>query len=176
VKKQGFKKKIRRKRREHMVRWYYQSIFDELEEMKNYRESLSRQMYETNPRVLLPAPALPAIKMLPPQRTGLRVDIADGDREVIVTADILPGFSKKNISLTLISPHTLEISCERRDEKQEEKEGYFLQERGFGFMTRVIPLPWPVSEEGSRASFKDGVLEVHLKKSEKETKGKIPVS
>jgi HSP20 family protein len=159
-----------------MIRWYYQSVFDELEDMKKYMESLSRQMYDTSPMALLPAPVSPAIKMLPAQRTGLRVDVADTGREVVVTADILPGVSKKNISLTLISPHALEISCERRDENQEEKEGYFLQERGFGFMTRVIPLPWPVSEEGSRASFKDGVLEVHLKKSEKEIPGKIPVS
>lgn len=158
-----------------MVRWYYQSIFDELEEMRKYMESLSRQMYETNPMVLLPGPAEPGTKMLPAQRAGLRVDVADTDREVVVTADMIPGVSKKDITLILISPRALEISCERRDENQEEKEGYFLRERRFGCMTRIIPLPRAVSEEGSSASFKDGVLEVHLKKSETETKGKISI-
>jgi HSP20 family protein len=156
-----------------MVRSYYRSIFDELEDMRNYMESLSRQMYDTSPMVLLPGPALP--RMLPAQRAGLRVDVADTDREVVVTADMIPGVLKKDIMLTLISPRTLEISCERRDENQEEKEGYFLWERRFGCMTRIIPLPRAVSEDGSSASFKEGVLEVHLKKSEQETKGKISI-
>jgi HSP20 family protein len=157
-----------------MVRWYYQSVFDELEEMRTYMESLSRQMYDTSPMVLLPGP--PGTRLLSAQRTGLRVDIADTGREVVVTADMIPGIAKTDITLTLPGPRTLEISCECRDGSQEEKEGCFLQERRFGYMTRVITLPRPVSEEGSSASFKDGVLEVHLKISEKEKKGKIPVS
>jgi HSP20 family protein len=159
-----------------MVRWYYQSIFDELEEMRKYMESLSRQMYETSPMVLLPGPAEPGTKMLPAHRAGLRVDVTDKDREVVVTADMIPGVSKKDIALTLITPRALEISCERRDENREEKEGYFMRERSFGSMTRIIPLPGAVSEEGSSASFKDGVLEVHLKKTEMETKGKITIT
>ena len=158
-----------------MVRWYYRSIFDELEDMRKYMESLSRQMYDTSPIVLLPGPALPTTKMLPAQGEGLRVDVADTDREVVVTADMIPGVLKEDITLTLISPRALEISCERSDENQEESEGYFIRERRFGCMTRIIPLPNPVSDDGSSASFKDGVLEIHLKKSEPKTKGKIPV-
>jgi len=157
-----------------VVRWYYQSVFDELEEMRTYMESLSRQMYDTSPMVLLPGP--PGTRLLPAQRTGLRLDVTDTGREVVVTADMIPGISRKDIALTLTNPRTLEISCECRDGNQDEKEGCFLRERRFGYMTRVITLPRPVSEEGSSASFKDGVLEVHLTISEKETKGKIPVS
>jgi HSP20 family protein len=159
-----------------MVRWYYQSVFDELEEMRTYMESLSRQMYGTSPMVLLPGPTGPGTKLLPAQRTGLRFDVVDTGREVVVTADMIPGVFKKDITLTLISPRTLEISCECRDGNKEEKEGCFLREHRFEYMTRVITLPRPVSEEGSSATFKDGVLEVHLKISEKEIKGKIPVS
>jgi len=159
-----------------MARWYYPSVFDELEEMKKYMELLSRQMYETSPMVLLPRPVVPEIRMLPALRSGLRVDVTDTGGEIVVTADIISGVSKNEISLTLINPRTLEISCERKDELQEEKEGCYLQERRFGYMTRVITLPRPVSEERSSASFRDGVLEVHLKKSEKETKEKIPIT
>ena len=124
-----------------MVRWYYQSIFDELEDMRKYMESLSRQMYETSPTALLSGPAEPATKMLPAHRAGLRVDVTDTDKEVVVIADMIPGVSKKDITLTLITPQALEISCERREDKQEENEGYFLRERRFGCVTRVIPLP-----------------------------------
>jgi HSP20 family protein len=158
-----------------MVQWYYQSIFDELEDMRKYMESLSRQMYETSPTVLLPGPNEPGTKMLPAHRAGLRVTVADTGTEVVVTADMIPGISRRDISLSLISAQALEISCERKEENQEENEGYFLQERRFGSMIRVFPLPAPVSEEGSSASFKNGVLEVHLKKSAREEKGKIPI-
>ncbi|WP_321508586.1 Hsp20/alpha crystallin family protein [uncultured Methanoregula sp.] len=161
-----------------MVRWYYKSIYDELDELRKYMESLSREMYDTSPIVLLPGPALPTTRMLPAQRDVLRVlhvDVANTDREVIVTADMIPGVLKKDIALTLINPVTLEISCECRDEKQEEKDGYFLWQRRLGSMTRIIPLPRAVSEDGSSASFREGVLEVHLKKSGLEKKGKIPV-
>jgi HSP20 family protein len=159
-----------------MVQWYYQSVFDELEEMRTYMESLSRQMYGTSPILLLPGPIGPGTKLLPVQRAGFRVDVDDTGREVVVTADMIPGISKKDITLTLINPYMLQISCERRDANQEEKEGYSLQERRSGSMIRVIPLPRPVSEEGASATFKDGVLEVNLKKSDRETKGKIPIS
>jgi len=158
-----------------MVRWYYQSIFDELEDMKKYMESLSRQMYETSPTALLSGPGDPATKMLPALRAGLRVDVADADKEVVVTADLIPGVSKKDITISLVNPQALEISCERRDEDQEEKRGYFMRERRFGSMTRIVPLPRPVTEEGSRASLKNGVLEVHLKKATKESKGTISI-
>ena len=158
-----------------MVRWYYQSIFDELEDMRKYMESLSRQMYGVSPTALLPGPAEHATKMLPAHRAGLRVDVTDTEKEVVVTADMIPGVSKKDITLTLITPQALEISCERKEEKQDENEGYFLRERRFGCVTRVIPLPRPVLEEGSRALFKNGVLEVHLKKSSKELKGIISI-
>jgi HSP20 family protein len=158
-----------------MPRWYYQSVFDELEAMRKYVESLSRQMYETNPPLLLPGPGEPVTKMLPAQRAGMRVDVAESDKEVVVTADVMPGISKKDILLTLISPQALEISCERREEKQEEKEGLFLRECRFGSMTRVVPLPSAVSEEGASASFRNGALEIHLKKSPREMRGKISI-
>jgi HSP20 family protein len=158
-----------------MVRWYYRSLFDELEDMRNYMESLSRQMYDTGPVALLPGTGNSAAKMLPAPRTSFNVDVSEKDDEVVVTADMIPGVSKKDISLDLLNPQALGISCERRDEKKEEKEGYYLRERSFGSMTRIVPLPKPVTEDGSSSTFKNGILEVHLKKATKESRGKIPV-
>ena len=126
-------------------------------------ESLSRQMYDTSPMVLLPAPRSPEIKMLPAQRTGLRVDVTDAGKEIVVTADIIPGVSGKDISLTLISPHALEISYERRDELQEKEEGCFLQERRFGSMIRIIPLPARFLKRDPVPYSKTGCLKYTLK-------------
>jgi len=138
-------------------------------------ESLSRQLYDTSPVALLPATGEPTTKMLPAQRTSFHVDVSEKDDEVVVTADMIPGVTKKDITLDLISPQALEISCERKEEKREEKEGYFMRERSFGSMTRIVPLPKTVTEEGSSATFKNGILEVHLKKMIKEARGKISI-
>jgi HSP20 family protein len=159
-----------------MVRWYYRSVFDELEEMRKYMEALSQQMYDTSPVALLPGSAESGTRMLPATRAAnLRVDVTETDKEVVVTADMIPGVSKKDITLDLVNPQALEISCERRDEKKEENEGYYMRERTFGSMTRVVPLPKPVTEDGSSSTFKNGVLEVHLKKTTKEPRGKIAI-
>jgi HSP20 family protein len=156
-----------------MVRWYYKSIFDELEEMRNYMEALFHQIYETNPTALLPSAKESA--MLPVQKARLRVDVIEQGDEVVITADLTPGVTKNDITLDLITPQALQISWERKEEKKEETEGYYLRERSFGSMTRIVPLPVPVTEEKATATVKNGVLEVHLKKTTKGPKGKIPI-
>jgi len=157
-----------------VVRWYYRSVFDELEEMKQYIDSLFHQIYETNPRALLPAAHNPATKLLPDQRSDFRVEVTEEGDAVIVTADLIFGISKKDISLSLINPQALEISCERTEEKKEERTGYYRHERSFGSMTRFIPLPKAVTEVGSKATFRNGVLEVRLRKSS-DMKGRITI-
>ena len=157
-----------------MDRVYYRSIFDELEDMKAYVDSLFRQVAEPAKTALLPA-AGEKTRMLPALRGNLRVDVVEHDDEVVITADMIPGVSKKDIIIDLINPQALEISCERKEEKKEEKEGYYMRERSFGSMSRIIPLPREVTEEGSTATFRNGVLEVHLKKSTKVPKTKIVV-
>ncbi|MFY9749541.1 MAG: Hsp20/alpha crystallin family protein [Methanoregula sp.] len=158
-----------------MVRWYYRSVFDEIEDMRKYMEALSREIYSTSPVALLPAAGGPGNKMLPAQRPDFHVDVTEKDDEVVVTADMIPGVGKKDISLDLVTPQALEISCEREGEKKDEKEGYYLRERCFGSITRIVPLPKPVTDNASSATFKNSVLEIHLKKLTKEPKGKISI-
>jgi len=100
---------------------------------------------------------------LPAVRGEFRVDVRDHEDEIIVVAD-LPGCEKEDVHLRLISPDLLQISCERRLEKEEEEVGYYIRERSFGAMRRTIALPADVTEEGASATFKNGVLEAHLKK------------
>ncbi len=154
-----------------MDRWYYRSVFDEIEDMRKYMEALSREIYATSPVALLPAAGRPVNKMLLAQRPDFHVDVTEKDDEVVVTADMIPGVGKKDISLDLVTPQALEISCEREDEKKDKKEGYYLRERSFGSMTRIVPLPKPVTENAASATFKNSVLEIHLKKITKEPRG-----
>jgi HSP20 family protein len=159
-----------------MVTWYYRSVFDELEDMRNYLEALNRQIYGTTPAVLLPAASGgSAIKMLPVQPTTLPTDVFENDNEVVIATMVIAGITKKDIALDLINPHTLEISCEQTDETTKVNEEYYQREHSIRSMRRIVPLPEPVTEEGSSATFKDGVLEVHLKKITKGSRGKISV-
>ena len=158
-----------------MVKWYYRSVFDELEDMRKYLEGLNRQIYGTNPAALLPAAGGSARKMLPVQPTTHHAAVSENDDEVVITAGMIAGITKKDIALDLIDPRTLEITCERKDVVTDENGRYCLRERTFESMTQLVSLPKPVTDEGSSATFRDGVLEVHLKKIAKESRGKIPV-
>lgn len=122
---------------------------------------------------MLPAGGI-ADRMLPALRGEFRVDIREHEDEVLVVAD-LPGVEKSDVSLTLVNPRTLEISSDRKTEQEEKSEGYYVRERRFGTMSRIVTLPNDVTDEGARATFKNGVLEVRLKKISLERGASIPV-
>jgi len=82
-----------------------------------------------------------------------------GDR-FIVRAE-LPGLRKEDVEVEL-TDEALTIRGERREEHQEEREGYYHSEREYGQFHRTIPLPEGVIGESANASFHDGVLEVTM--------------
>lgn len=113
-------------------------------------------------------------RMLPALRGEFRVDIRDHDDEIIVVAD-LPGIEKDDVSLNLINPSTLEITSEKETDREEKDEGYYMRERISGSMSRIVTLPASVTDEGVKASFKNGVLEVRFKKSPEERGTRIKI-
>jgi HSP20 family protein len=82
-----------------------------------------------------------------------------GDR-FIVRAD-LPGVKKDDLEVNL-TDDAITIQGERREEHQEEHEGYWRSEREYGQFHRTIPLPEGVIAESAQATFRDGVLEVAM--------------
>lgn len=127
---------------------------------------------------LMTSPLLPpetfVERIIPTLLGELRVDVAEQESEVIVVAD-LPGVEKENVEISLVNPRTLEIRCERKHEKEQEGEGYYMRERRSGTISRVIPLPCEVSDDGASATFRNGVLEVHFKKIKNERSAKIKI-
>lgn len=93
---------------------------------------------------------------------------------MIVVAD-LPGVDKEDMSLRLANPRALEISCERKSKREEKDKGYYVRELVAGSMQRVVVLPAEVTEDDAKASFKNGVLEVQLKKSTIIPKSRIEI-
>ena len=142
-------------------RYPFDSMWRDMEDMRAELENLFQQTYSGGK--LLP-PGGVGDRMLPAIRGEFRIDVREHDDEVIVVAD-LPGVEKEDVSLQLVSPRALEVSCERRGEKEEKSEGYYMRERVYGTMRRIVAMPVDVTENDSNASFRNGVLEVRLKKT-----------
>jgi HSP20 family protein len=97
------------------------------------------------------------------------VDMIDHDDEIVLRAD-LPGLDEKDIEVT-VQDGTLAIRGQRKEETEEKKEDYYYSERSYGAFARTLTLPATVEADKVKATFKKGVLEVHLPKA-KEAKGK----
>ena len=82
-----------------------------------------------------------------------------GDK-LVVRAD-LPGLNKDDVKVE-IENGVLSISGERREQHEEDRDGYYRSERSYGQFYRALPMPEGVSDEQCEATFKDGVLEVTL--------------
>jgi HSP20 family protein len=91
------------------------------------------------------------------------VDMREEKDEIVVKAD-LPGLDDKDIQVT-VQDGTLTIRGERKEEKEEKGEEYYYAERAYGAFVRSLPLPAGVEADKVKATFKKGVLEVHLPKA-----------
>ncbi len=93
------------------------------------------------------------------------VDISETDTEYQIKAEI-PEVKKNDVKISL-EEGILTIQGERKHEKEEKKNKYHKVERCFGSFTRSFSLPNNVDEEKISAEFKNGILLLHLAKSEK---------
>jgi len=90
------------------------------------------------------------------------VDISEKNGQYELTAE-LPGLDPENVEVKLAHGR-LTIKGEKKEEKQEEKEGYYLSERRFGSFQRSFSIPDGVDVDQVAASFKHGVLTVTMPK------------
>ncbi len=93
--------------------------------------------------------------------------------QLVVRAE-LPGLSKEDVKAE-ITDNAIMLRGERRQEKEENREGQYHSERIYGQFYREIPLPEGVSAEGAKATFKDGVLEITMKAPEKSKSRQIKI-
>lgn len=92
-----------------------------------------------------------------------KIDVIENDDNYTIKAD-LPGMDEKDLSVNL-NENRLTIKGERKEEKKEENDKYYIAERHTGSFSRVISLPEnTVDEEKIKATFNKGVLTLHLPK------------
>ena len=93
------------------------------------------------------------------------VDIVEYDKEWLVKAD-LPEVKREDVQVT-VDNGVLTIAGERKLEKEEKDKKYHRIERSYGNFLRSFTLPDAADGSKVNAEFKDGVLIVHLPKTEK---------
>jgi len=94
-----------------------------------------------------------------------RVDIAETEKEFIIKAEI-PEVKKEEVKIS-VDNGILSIRGERKQEKEEKGKKFHRVERYYGSFTRSFTLPDNVDETKIEASFKDGMLNIQIPKSEK---------
>jgi HSP20 family protein len=102
------------------------------------------------------------------------VDIYDTDEALILKAE-LPGFDKDDVSVEL-KDNTLTLKGQRKHETETKDEQYVRRERVHGGFQRAFMLPSPVDQEKVTATYKDGVLELRLPKSDTAKPKRIAIS
>lgn len=93
------------------------------------------------------------------------VDISETDGEYQIKAEI-PDVKKEDVKVTL-EDGVLTIQGERKYEKEEKGKKFHRIERSYGSFVRTFSVPDVIEAEKVKAEFKDGVLNLHLPKSEK---------
>jgi HSP20 family protein len=92
------------------------------------------------------------------------VDIYETDDAFVLKAE-LPGFRKEDVTIEM-QDNRLIIRGERKREDEVKEDRYHRIERAYGRFERAFWLPTTVDAEKIQATFKDGVLELRLPKSE----------
>jgi HSP20 family protein len=101
------------------------------------------------------------------------MDVWETEGEIVYAFD-LPGISEDKISVEF-EDGTLSVSAERERSEETSDERFYRYERRFGSFTRTIGLPQGVSEEQINAEYKNGVLEIHVKKPEVQKPRRIQI-
>jgi HSP20 family protein len=95
-----------------------------------------------------------------------QIEIFERGGQFIVRAD-LPGLTKDDVKVE-IADEALTIQGERKQEHEEDREGWHRSERSYGSFYRSIPLPEGIKAEEAKANFRDGVLEISIPAPQRE--------
>jgi HSP20 family protein len=90
------------------------------------------------------------------------LDAHDNDKSMTIEVE-LPGVEEKDVSVTYSNGY-LTIKGEKKTEREEKKENYYLSERSFGSFERSLRLPDTLDDSKIEARFDKGVLKISAPK------------
>jgi HSP20 family protein len=101
------------------------------------------------------------------------LDVWETENELVYAFD-LPGIPEDKIAVEF-EDGALTVSAERERTHETSDERLYRFERRFGTFSRTIGLPQGLSEDMVNADYKDGVLEVHVRKPEQPKPRRIQI-
>jgi HSP20 family protein len=101
------------------------------------------------------------------------LDVWETENEVVYSLD-LPGIPEDGIKVEFESG-VLTVSAERERAGDVKQDGFYRYERRVGSFARSITLPEGVTEDGVKASYANGVLEVRVQKPEEAKPRRIEI-
>lgn len=102
------------------------------------------------------------------------VDILESRDSYLIRAE-LPGMKKEKISVEF-KEGALTLSGEKKFEEPADGVTYHRSERTSGKFARSFYLPQTITPEGISATFRDGILEVHVPKADEAKPKQIAIS
>lgn len=91
-------------------------------------------------------------------------DISETDKEYLIKAE-LPEVKKEDVKIT-VEDGVITLSGERKHQKEDKSENELRVESFYGTFSRSFRLPEDADPNNIRAESKDGVLRIHIPKSE----------
>ena len=95
-------------------------------------------------------------------------DISETDNEYLIRA-ALPAVKKEDVKVTYENG-VLTLSGERRQEEEQKDEKFHRVESYYGNFSRSFALPDVIDQDAIKAESKDGVLTIHVPKTQSEVK------
>lgn len=112
-----------------------------------------------------------------PVKSGIampKIDIKEKKDAVVVKAEI-PGVLEEDVEVE-ITDNVMTISGEKKEEKEEDKDGYHYRESHTGSFSRSFSLPSEVAAEKAEAEVKNGVLTITVPKVEAKKPKKVTIT
>jgi len=91
-------------------------------------------------------------------------DISETDKEYVIRAS-LPAVKKEDVNVT-VDGGIITIQGERKQQSENESEKFHRVESFYGSFERSFSLPENVNSDAIRCESKDGILTVHIPKTE----------
>jgi HSP20 family protein len=113
---------------------------------------------------------VPSLRRLALESSGKKLDwtpsadISETDKEYVIRAE-LPAVNKEDVQVTL-DDGMITIKGERKQHKDDKNERFHRVESFYGSFERSFSLPDNVNADTIRCESKDGILTVHIPKTE----------
>lgn len=103
-----------------------------------------------------------------------RIDLYETENELVAQCEV-PGLENKEDVEIAVDQQILTISGRLKAAELVKEEQYHRRERFTGKFTRSVTLPVPVDSTGISASYRNGILEIHMPKLKGDQRRRIDV-